>query len=368
MRACVMNGGYWAGLLCCLGPLLLVASPALGQGSPSAVSPTTVTAARERIFLLPVSRSGGDADVDPSARGEAHAAVRAALEAQGLDVVTPRRPRLPEGCAAPACLRPVLERLGATAAVHMTFWSPTESRDAQIVVSVIDSEHVFGGSALVRGGAIGEAAERALGDALSRRVLGPGPWLSVRGAPLGARITVDGDDGGVIPTRLRVEAGLHQLVVESAGYTAETRTVRVAGRVDSETVVEVALARASAGANEANEAGDPGAGDGGGEQGSGARAEPGGGRAIVGPAVLLGLGVAAVTVGAVGLGLGESESFHDGTWHLEQPAVGAVAGWFIGGAVLVGAAVLWFLLSGDDEGDDGHAWLEATPTGARGSW
>jgi len=360
MRLSVVNPWRRAVFLVFLGQMVLVAAPVRGQ-APSPGAPRAA-AANERIFLLPASRSGGDADIEPSARGEAHAAIRAALESRRLEVVAPRRPHLPEGCAAPACLRPVLERLGAAAAVHMTLWGPTEDRAAQVVVSVIDRDHVYGGSALVRDDAIGEAAQTALGDALSRRVLGPGPWLSVRGTPLGARITVDGDERGGIPARLRVEAGLHQVVVESPGYATETQTVRVAGRVDSETVVEVELSRASVGAGPEVEVSQ--SGEGGGEPRSGRE----GGRAIVGPAVLLGLGVAAVVVGAVGLGLGESESFSDGEWYLEQPAGGAIAGWFIGGAVLVGAAALWFLLSGNDDGDAGQAWLETTPMGARVSW
>lgn len=326
----------------------------------------------DRMIVLPLAHAGGDADVDAAIRSEAHAAVAGELAREGVEVATGARAAAPRGCADAECLAPVLARAGAAAAVHLTFWRPTAERGAQVVVSVIDaSGTVYGGSAIVEEAGAAEAARFALREALAKRALGPGPWLSIRGEPLGARFTVDGGEEALVPGRVRVEPGIHQVVVSLDGYATETRTVRVSDRVDAETVVDVRLVREgedrTGGVGDGS--GNGGAGDGVGAGGSvGPRGDGGGGRAILGPLALAGAGAIAVGVGIVRLALGESVEQRGEGWVIERPASGAIAAWMIGGAVAMGAGLLWYLLSGGDDDARAQAVLVPSPNGVSIAW
>jgi hypothetical protein len=183
---------------------------------------------------------GGD-----SVRKLASEALGEALRMQGFTVMyfeeakkeLPHGERCDEACAA-RLLRVVSADLSAVVKI-----AGNESglpADAQVSLQDAAGHH-FDGSATVRDGDVRDATTRALLEARSYQLLGPGPWLRVEGTPGGADVLVDGGVVGKLPYRASIAAGKHQLVVRDAGYSRFEQTLDVPAENSRKLTVQVAL-------------------------------------------------------------------------------------------------------------------------------
>jgi hypothetical protein len=85
------------------------------------------------------------------------------------------------------------------------------------------------------------SVDAALTHAYTNFLRGPGPWLTVRGRPQGARVIVDGARVGEIPYHARISAGTHQIVVQSEGFESQAIDISVADDVDTHRELDVGL-------------------------------------------------------------------------------------------------------------------------------
>lgn len=210
---------------------------------------TLLAASVARAETAAVLPTGGDAQL-AEARERAVAAVVEALRAQGVQVVAPadaarRLPAALRGCNRTDCADDVARSLGAEIVAGVAVWADEGGEaPASVAVSLITRDSVaYPGSAPVEGGAVDVAARTAVALARDKQRLGPGPWIHVRGSPVGARVAIDGTDAGVLPYRGTITPGQHELAITLAGYVADRRTIDVRMNDQEEVVVDVTLAR-----------------------------------------------------------------------------------------------------------------------------
>jgi hypothetical protein len=325
------------------------------------------TSARAESVVLLAPR--GDAAI-ASARTEAQRVLEAALRGQGVTVLSD-----PDAGAAPGkaerapcdtldCAAALVEALDADLAAAVAVGSAGEPpAPSSVFVTLVDRSGArFPGRARVDGrdgDDLARAVKDALLDARALQLLGPGPWLRIRGEPEGAEVVLNGKLVGTVPYRAPVDAGRHTLEVRSGGHRAHVQTVDVppsaARQVDVDIDLPPKVVDGHLDAEEPAEGAEPLA------------AEPAGtGRPIVGPLILGGLGVAVIATDiALVLSSGCQRSDSRGTC-LEHRSIQKAPALIIGGvgfAAIAGAA-LWHVLGGDPDSPERDTALRLTPDGA----
>jgi hypothetical protein len=178
-------------------------------------------------------------------RKSATDALSDALHMQGFNVVLfeEAKKALPrgEGCDQ-ACGERLLQLVSADLSAMVKITGNAEQLPDQAQVTLVDSAgHHFEGAAKLRDGDVREATTRALLEARSYQLLGPGPWVRVDGTPEGADVLIDGSVVGQLPYRASIAPGSHVLVVRDAGYSRYEKTLEVPASDASKAEVRVAL-------------------------------------------------------------------------------------------------------------------------------
>ena len=185
-------------------------------------------------------------------------ALTSALNMQGLTVVQPSGTRdavlgdlgdiVPPKKGKVACDQACGAGLIASAAAELSAWVNLRRTDAAhsggdtATVTLQDvAGHRYEGVAELRDGDVRDAATRALLEARSYQLLGPGPWLNVVGTPEGAEVLVDGQRVGELPYRGVVAVGKHEVVVREAGYVKHRESVDVPDQASRRIERKVAL-------------------------------------------------------------------------------------------------------------------------------
>jgi hypothetical protein len=188
-------------------------------------------------------------------------ALTSALGMQGLTVVQPSGTRdavlgdlgdiVPAAAAAKsklACDQACGAGLIAAASAELSAWvflrradAAHSGNDTSTVTLQDAAGHRFEGVAELRDGDVRDATTRAMLEARSYHLLGPGPWLNLVGTPDGAEVLVDGQRVGVLPYRGTIAAGQHEVVVREAGYVKHSESVSVPDEQSRRMELKVAL-------------------------------------------------------------------------------------------------------------------------------
>ena len=191
----------------------------------------------------------------------ANGALTSALGMQGLTVVQPSGTReavlgdlgeiVPPAASASAklgCDQACGAGLISAASADLSAWVHLRRVDAAhsgadtATVTLQDAAgHRFEGFADLRDGDVRDATTRALLEARSYQLLGPGPWLSLVGTPEGAEVLVDGQRVGELPYRGAVAPGQHEVVVREAGYVKHAQSVELPDEQSRRIELKVAL-------------------------------------------------------------------------------------------------------------------------------
>jgi len=183
-----------------------------------------------------------------SARAAAHRAVIEALREQGFAVraLTPKATKNPaelqSDCAQVTCAPSVLTANGIDLAVAIAVWNGEDG--PQTNVTLIDAlGRKYPGYAIVVSDDAAAAGRAALLEARSLHLLGPGPWIHVRGAPVGAAVMLDDKAVGILPYRGAISPGDHQLEVRADGYGAKRQPIVIPLEPTTTARIELELAR-----------------------------------------------------------------------------------------------------------------------------
>lgn len=187
-------------------------------------------------------------------------ALSSALSMQGLTVVQPSGTHdevlddLGDILAPPtqnpmiACDQACGAGLIASAAADLSAWVNLRRSDAAhggidtAAVTLQDAAgHRYEGLAELRDGDVRDATTRAMLEARSYQLLGPGPYLNVVGTPEGAEVLIDGQHLGNVPYRAAIAPGQHELIVREAGYVKHTQSITVPEDEARRMEVKVAL-------------------------------------------------------------------------------------------------------------------------------
>lgn len=188
----------------------------------------------------------------------ATSALTSALGMQGLTVVQPSGTRdavlgdlgdiVPPGKAKLACDQACGAGLISAASAELSAWVNLRRADAAhsgndtATVTLQDTaSNRYEGVAELRDGDVRDATTRAMLEARSYQLLGPGPWLSVVGTPEGAEVLVDGQRVGELPHRGTIVAGHHDVVVREAGYVKHRESIEVPDQKSRRVELKVAL-------------------------------------------------------------------------------------------------------------------------------
>lgn len=218
-----------------LSNLLLIACLCFGSST---------IARAESAAVLP---HAGDTRLE-TARAAAHRAVIEALREQGLAVraLTPKATKNPaelhSDCAQVTCAPSVLAAHGIDLAVAIAVWNGEDG--PQTNVTLIDAlGRKYPGYAIVVSDDAAAAGRAALLEARSLHLLGPGPWIHVRGAPVGAAVMLDDRAVGILPYRGAISPGDHQLEVRADGYGAKRQPIVIPLEPTTTARIELELAR-----------------------------------------------------------------------------------------------------------------------------
>jgi hypothetical protein len=200
-----------------------------------------VCADAEKVVVGP-SRvdAGGEA-----VRTAAVSALGDALRLQGLNVILfeDAKTQLPRGDECDeACAARLLRAVSADMSAVVQIGADAEKLPNRALVTLRDAQnHRYEGAASVRDGDVRDATTRAVLEARSYQLLGPGPWLRVSGTPDGADVKIDGNSVGKLPYRASMTPGEHRVTVGEAGYVRFTETVNVPADDSRKVDVKVAL-------------------------------------------------------------------------------------------------------------------------------
>lgn len=317
------------------------------------------------VVLLP---PGGDAALADE-RAAAQSALSLALEGQGFHIVAHDAVAHDEdACASVDCAPVLLRDAGANLAAAVAVWGESfagQQRAAQVYVTLVDAAgNRYPGAARVPEGDVAAAARTALLDARALQLLGPGPWLRVRGVPEGAEVHIDDKLVGSLPYRARIDAGRHALEVRAEGMHAHVESVIVPPNQGRVIEIEVALGPASGadatGTNAVAPADDSAESP---RDNTGHVSHP-----IVGPLVLGGVGVALVGVTVAQALSGDClrrEPTGTCTREREPNTLVTVA---LGGAaaIAVAGSVLWYIVGAEDSEGDSAASIRPQGMGVTG--
>ena len=172
-------------------------------------------------------------------------ALSEALRMQGLNVVLfeEAKKALPQGESCDHdCGERLLRLVSADLSARVKITGSAEQLPDQAQVTLVDADgHHYEGAAKLRDGDVRDATTRALLEARSYQLLGPGPWLRVEGTPEGADVLIDGSVVGQVPYRASLAAGKHALIVRDAGYSRYEKAVEVPARDGFRFEIRVAL-------------------------------------------------------------------------------------------------------------------------------
>lgn len=313
------------------------------------VSVAPMRANAQWFTVLPVER---DARVEASERMAAFSAVQSARvlgPSARFEAVGQLVHRLPDdqhelaNCLEVDCAARLARGAGLDAVLVVAVWPNEDGRAASVAVTLVQPDGVIHeADAEVGDGGVAQAATSAVVAAARRRNMGDGVELRVNSAPEGALVLVDGTEVGVTPYLGAHEAGEHALEVRLHG-ASESRDV-----VLEEDPVEINVALSVVGGGETPAPNDDGTG-----RSFGSMLIP------IGLAVLGVAGIVASVAGAAQETICERGGAAGSCTRGNE---GAVLAWGIGGAALiVTAAILWFVL--DDSEDGNSAQLGIGPTG-----
>ncbi len=208
-----------------------------------AFSATLVVHSRARAETALILPAGGDADADKLLAVEN--AVLSSLRQQGFAVSLHRdlaqTQTMLRQCVDLECTSqlPVAVRPGL--AVAVAAWKGADAAgEPLVVVTLLDASGRYPAQAQAQQD-LADAAQRALFQAQSLRLLGPGPWVSIAGAPNGADVIIDGERVGSLPYRGALAAGSHTLEVSAAGYTPHTEALEMPLKATHLTELELRL-------------------------------------------------------------------------------------------------------------------------------
>jgi hypothetical protein len=197
----------------------------------------------ESAAVLP---HAGDTRLEP-ARAAAHRAVIDALREQGLQVralttkASKNLAELHSDCTQVSCAPSILAAHGIDLAVAVAVWNGEDG--PQTNVTLIDAlGRKYPGYAIVVGDDAAAAGRAALLEARSLHLLGPGPWIHVRGAPVGAAVMLDDKPVGILPYRGAISPGDHQLEVRADGYGAKRQPIVIPLEPTTTARIELELA------------------------------------------------------------------------------------------------------------------------------
>jgi hypothetical protein len=197
----------------------------------------------QKVVVLPAPAGQGNDAVASLATS----AMRDALGMQGMRAVAwdEAKSRLPgnEKCEdVAACTQKVMKAAAAELAAGVVVTRNAQGAAERVRVALLDTDkRRYDGESEVVDGDVRTATTRAVLEARSFQLLGPGPWLRVEGTPEGAEVLLDDRIVGRVPYRATVIPGSHKLRVREAGYTAFEQTLNVPATDDSH-VAQVVVA------------------------------------------------------------------------------------------------------------------------------
>ena len=303
-------------------------------------------ASAETALLLP---SAGD-DALKTQRQQAQQVLSQALQSQAIRVLTHAEATAGLGstamseCKTVDCAPALLQATGADIAVAVGVWASGGNQATTVFVTLVDRRSDrYPGKGTVTDDDLAGAVKDALLEARALQLLGPGPWLRVRGEPRGAQVFLNGTLVGSVPYRGTVQSGRHTLEVRYEGYRTHAQTIDVAPSTARQVDVDVALKPRDGTTTAAIDAQtlttDEEAGHGGSN-----------GRAVVGPIILGAVGLGLITVDAItllGSGCGSQDKSGNCLKRTRPQAAPAIV-WGVAGIGAVVGAVLWYALSADD--------------------
>lgn len=89
------------------------------------------------------------------------------------------------------------------------------------------------------------SVDAALTRAYTRFLSDLGPSISVRGAPLGAEVSIDGRKAGVLPFRGKISSGEHEITVRHTGYKPYSTHVIIGPKAHVHKEIDVTLLEAN---------------------------------------------------------------------------------------------------------------------------
>lgn len=218
----------------------------------SAATLAVVAPARaQKVVVLPTNAGlGGEAVAKL-----ADAAIRDALGMQGLRVVgwTEATSKLGSCEDVAACTPRAMSAAAAELAAGVVVTRNEQGAAERVRVALLDTDkRRYDGEAEVEDGDVRTATTRALLEARSFQLLGPGPWLRVEGTPEGAEVLLDDRIVGRVPYRATIIPGRHKLRIREAGYTAFEQQLEIPATDDSHVAqIVVALEPAPIGVSQA---------------------------------------------------------------------------------------------------------------------
>ncbi|MEM9188803.1 MAG: PEGA domain-containing protein [Myxococcota bacterium] len=297
----------------------------------------------DRVYVPPAEQVAGDQTVGVEITQTAYRALLDQLRASGHELLSgyETEAQLPDdqrGCRRSGCLLPVLRSLTCDAAVVLSVWSENDERYTVTVAFVGAEGERFSGSGQGRVNELAEAVAVAIEHALSRQLMGPGPWLVLEGQPEGAQVLVNGEALGQLPGRFQVPAGVHALEVSAPGYRAQSHRITVAAGTDSATQLRVELRPDRYGLT------------------------------VNGLVLAVGAGM-----GAVGLGilipsltrLFMGDRIDEASLEIQEANVGLLGTLSVLGVALIATGVIFGLLAFDDVGTEQQSWLQPSGDGFR---
>jgi hypothetical protein len=282
-------------------------------------------------------------------RQKAHEVLLSALQGQGLRVVPQADAAAKLGNAAASecdsidCAPALIEAADADVAAALAVWAAGDPpAPSTVFVTLVGRRgDRYPGKARVQNADLARATKDALLDARSLQLLGPGPWLRVRGKPEGANVILDGKLVGTVPYRATVSSGRHTLEVRFEGLRPHAQTVDIPPNATRQVEIEADLAPRPGDAQSATAAAETTPAD-----AQLDHADEGASRPIVGPLILGGAGLALIVADVVYLGSAGCRDHDDKGVCLERREVdkGWAIAWGALGLGAVSGALLWHLL------------------------
>lgn len=313
----------------------------------------------ETALLLPPK---GD-DALKTERLKANVVLGDALQAQGIKVIPHSEAVASVGggaareCDSVDCAPALIEAASADVAAALAVWAagdpPTPST---VFVTLVDRRgERYPGKARVEDADLTRATKEALLDARALQLLGPGPWLRVRGKPEGAQVLLNGKLVGTLPYRAPVRSGRQTLEVRYEGLRTHAQTVDIPPNATRQVEVDVDLAPHAEGTFAVKDAENDVVRD----SGAGTKTS----RPIIGPVILGTAGLAVIIVDVAYLGSAGCSAHDSAGVCLKRDEVdkGRAIAWGAVGLAAMGGALAWYLLGGSHEESDSSMSLRVGP-------